>query len=61
MSDRLEGGSEGEAERNDGAHEPEIDEALVRDAELDADPTSAISLKQLDEWFRRRQSRSVRD
>ena len=31
-----------------------IDEALRRDAELDADPSSVISLKELDEQIERR-------
>jgi len=61
MSDRPEGANEGEARRNHGVHELEIDEALVRDAELDVDPALAISLKQLDEWIRHRQSRSILD
>jgi hypothetical protein len=61
MSDRPEGANEGGAQRNHGAQELEIDEALVRDAELDADPSLAIPLKQFDEWIRHRQSRSILD
>ena len=61
MSDCPEGANEGQAQRNYSAHEGEIGEALVRDAELDADPALAISLKQLDEWIRHRQRRSMLD
>jgi hypothetical protein len=59
MSDRPKEASEDGAQRNQAAHKDEIGEALVRDAELDADPALAISLKQLDEWIRDRQSRSM--
>ena len=59
MSDRPKEASEDGVQRNQAAHKDEIGEALVRDAELDADPALAISLKQLDEWIRDRQSRSM--
>ena len=59
MSDRPTEANEDRAQRNQTAHKDEIGEALVRDAELDADPALAISLKQLDEWIRDRQSRSM--
>jgi len=59
MSERPKEASEDGAQRNHAAHKDEIGEALVRDAELDADPALEISLKQLDEWIRDRQSRSM--
>jgi hypothetical protein len=59
MSDRPKETSDDGAQRNQAAHKDEIGEALVRDAELYADPALAISLKQLDEWIRDRQSRSM--
>lgn len=59
MSDRPKEASEDGARRNHAAHKDEIGEALVRDVELDADPDLAISLKQLDDWIRHRQNRSM--
>jgi hypothetical protein len=61
MSNCTEGANEDGALRDTRAYEDEIGEAFVRDAELDADPALAISLKQLDEWIRHRQSRSMLD
>jgi hypothetical protein len=59
MSDYPTEANEDRAQRNQAAHKDDIGEALERDAELDADPALAISLKQLDEWIRDRQSRSM--
>ena len=50
MSDRPEGANEGEAQRNHGAQELEIDEALVRDAELESSSTNGSGIAKADPY-----------
>jgi hypothetical protein len=56
MSNCTQGANENGALRDTRAYEDEISEALVRDAEIDADSGLAISLDELDERIRDRES-----